>query len=547
MKLLPRHSSYLSRHPILAWCILVFVCFLPVLVMRDFSASNELRYINIVDEAISNGHFFAFTLQGEPYADKPPFYFWMLMLPRYLFGSHIMFFMSLISLLPAFGVIAIMDRWVRSELRMGVQERVFLAAILTISMMFIGPALVVRMDMLMTLFIVLALYTFYRMYKGEGNFAGQRYLLPLWVFLGLFTKGLVGLVVPPIAILCFLLWKKEGRSVGRYLGWRFWLVLGGLFALWIIGAYFEGGASYINNLLFHQTVDRAVKSFAHNRPFWFYLVAIWTAAAPYCLLLVPLFVVGCLRRTTPRASDIEVLFSIVVLSLFVELSSFSGKLPVYLLPLIPFMVYCVPFMTRRLGWSKWMEWALVVVPIILVVVCTAALVGLLLLRNTSLMAPLLDQFPFLCDGLVIGALVALLLGCCLALWVHFSQGNFRKSVIYTVVSIAVLVYIAGFDLPEINSWMGYGNLCRSIPPEASVATIYMHRPENMDYYLGREIQDYGKDPDAYLSDYREGKAPDVLVVKISRLSHSAALEEMVENWEGLSRRVGPFLVLISLD
>lgn len=43
--------------------------------MRDYTPNNELRYLSIIDEALRNGNFFTFTLDGEIYADKPPLSF----------------------------------------------------------------------------------------------------------------------------------------------------------------------------------------------------------------------------------------------------------------------------------------------------------------------------------------------------------------------------------------------------------------------------------------------------------------------------------------
>ena len=44
------------------------VALLPVMIFRDFSPRNELRYLTIVDEALSSGSFWTFTFEGEPYA-----------------------------------------------------------------------------------------------------------------------------------------------------------------------------------------------------------------------------------------------------------------------------------------------------------------------------------------------------------------------------------------------------------------------------------------------------------------------------------------------
>lgn len=68
--------------------ILVLLAFVPLMLLRDVTPNNELRYLSIADEAIRNGTLFAFTNHGLPYADKPPLYFWLLMAGKALFGRH---------------------------------------------------------------------------------------------------------------------------------------------------------------------------------------------------------------------------------------------------------------------------------------------------------------------------------------------------------------------------------------------------------------------------------------------------------------------------
>ena len=78
---------------------LLLLAVLPVLIFRDYTPSNELRYLSIVDEALRNGDIFTFTNHGIQYADKPPLYFWILMLGKWLLGNHAMWFASLFSFL----------------------------------------------------------------------------------------------------------------------------------------------------------------------------------------------------------------------------------------------------------------------------------------------------------------------------------------------------------------------------------------------------------------------------------------------------------------
>ena len=73
--------------------LFVFIALLPILLLRDFTPANELKYLSIAEEAIENGHIFAFYNHGVPYADKPPLYLWIVMLGKVLWGKHVMFFL----------------------------------------------------------------------------------------------------------------------------------------------------------------------------------------------------------------------------------------------------------------------------------------------------------------------------------------------------------------------------------------------------------------------------------------------------------------------
>ena len=235
-------NKIIEKYPIAAVCLFAFICLFPAMLLRDFTPSNELRYLSIADEAIADGNIFAFTNHGVPYADKPPLYFWIVMLCRLIFGHHSCFALSLFSLVPAFVIVNVMDKWVMSKAP--VADRMAAALMLLTCGMFLGTAVVLRMDMLMCMFIVLALRSFYRIYTGEDVSGKESWMLPVWTFMALFTKGPVGLIVPPLGILVFLVVKGKWRETGRYLGWKTWGVIAVLFALWILAAFLDGGKEY---------------------------------------------------------------------------------------------------------------------------------------------------------------------------------------------------------------------------------------------------------------------------------------------------------------
>lgn len=525
------------------------VCLLPMMAMRDFTPSNELRYLSIADEAIANGHLFAFYNHGIPYADKPPLYFWIVMLCRLLFGHHSCLALSMFSLIPAFAIVGIMDRWVMKG--KSAMNRMSVAGMTLTCVMFLGTMVVLRMDMLMCLFIVLALWTFYRMYTGEGSRRQDSLTLPLWIFLALFTKGPVGLLMPPLAIAVFLAVKRDWKGFRKYLGLKTWGIIAALSAVWLTCVWLEGGLEYINNLLFKQTVGRAVNAFTHARPFWFYLVTILWCLAPYTLLLIGSFMASLLpvrKAGAEKVSDLEILFLCTIISTAAMLSSFSSKLPIYLVPVLPFCVYLFPTVLDRIGERGWMRWSVGIFQILLL----CAGIATLLFLNGSVTIPaaacLLDEYSFAREAPVVNAVILLTLANAMGTWFLIK----RKTVNIPALLLSAGLFLAAFSasavLRDLNPYIGYGSICSRVPEGTDVATIFLHRPENIDVYTGRQITDFGDDP-AKLSEAVKAHIeltgenvgsgrPLTIITRTSRMETTPELQKLFS--EGTVIYAGPY-------
>lgn len=525
------------------------VCLLPMMAMRDFTPSNELRYLSIADEAIANGHLFAFYNHGIPYADKPPLYFWIVMLCRLLFGHHSCLALSMFSLIPAFAIVGIMDRWVMKG--KSAMNRMSVAGMTLTCVMFLGTMVVLRMEMLMCLFIVLALRTFYRMYTGEGSRCQDSLTLPLWIFLALFTKGPVGLLMPPLAIAVFLAVKRDWKGFRKYLGLKTWSIIAALSAVWLTCVWLEGGPEYINNLLFKQTVGRAVNAFTHARPFWFYLVTLLWCLAPYTLLLIGSFMASLLpvrKAGAEKSSDLEILFLCTIISTIAMLSSFSSKLPIYLVPVLPFCVYLFPTVLDRIGERGWMRWSVGIFQILLLCAGIATLLFLSGSVTIPAAACLLDEYSFAREAPVVNAVILLTLANAMGTWFLIK----RKSVNIPALLLSAGLFLAAFSasavLRDLNPYIGYGSICSRVPEGTDVATIFLHRPENIDVYTGRQITDFGDDP-AKLSEAVKahieltGKnvgpgRPLTIITRTSRMETTPELQKLFS--EGTVIYAGPY-------
>lgn len=457
--------------------LLWFIALLPVMILRDFTPDNELRYLSIVDEALLNGDIFTFTNQGEIYADKPPLYFWLMMAGKTLLGDHRMWFLSMLSFIPAVIIIMTMNKWIRKE-SSGNQTDATL--MLMTAGLFTGLAIIVRMDMLMCMFIVLSLYTFFKIYNGEAKKCDS-YLFPVYVFLALFSKGPVGILVPLVSTIAFLIYRRKVSTWRQYWGWKSLLILLLGCGIWFTGVYLESGREYLNNLLVHQTVGRGINSFHHKEPFFYYAISVWYSLAPWMFLSVGLIIAGVVRKKIQ--TEIERFFLVIILTTFVMLSVISSKLAVYLLPVFPFIIYLSVLLLRKFDEKNiWLRLSIALPAFIFI----GALPAIIYLAKT-------DETFFAGIPLVFAAAAVTTAIGMAVLHFLFAEKALRKSMRIMAFGILLTVFIGGLAIPQLNPYLGWNKLCEKaseIVQEKQISDYYVYgirRAESMDVFLRKDV------------------------------------------------------------
>lgn len=455
--------------------LLLLILFLPLLYFRDFTPNNELKYLSIADEAIRNGNIFTFTNHGLLYADKPPLYMWILISGKIIFGTHSMLFLGLFSLLPAFVILYIMDKWSRPfmEKRFRIPGQLMLMT----SGLFLGSAIVLRMDMLMCMFIVLSLYTFYRIFTNNYR-KRDKFLLPVYIFLALFSKGPIGLIIPIVTIFTFLIIKGRWKDFGKYLGGTQWLIIVLLSGLWLGGVYVENGKEYLHNLLIHQTIGRAVNSFQHKEPFYYYLKSVWYSLAPWSIFYISLLFTGLWKKLIQ--TDLEKLFLTTISITFIILSLFSSKLDIYLLPAFPFIAYLPMLLLPRIK-KRIIYFSLIIPAIALLFAFPAFFI-------------LKDKITT--EVTVLMYITAFLLSASAIVFFLFLY----KKKLYTAINcltggILLSIFIGSFSIPSLNPEIGFRDMCKQteqIARQENIQNFHFYKirsAENMDVYLDREIKE----------------------------------------------------------
>jgi 4-amino-4-deoxy-L-arabinose transferase-like glycosyltransferase len=310
--------------------LLILVLSLGAALALPITPIDETRYVSAAWEMWNTPSFLVPLLNGEPYSHKPPMLFWMMHAGWMLFGVNdfvprlIPGIFSLLSLILVY----------RISLRLWPQERKT-AAIATLILASIAIwdvwSVAIMFDMVLTFWILLGLLGTLR---AAAALRGGWWMLALGVAGGLLTKGpavLVYLLPIPLFRAC---WDVRRETPFR-VGWAL-AVLGAaglglaVALLWAIPAANQGGDVYGHAILWGQTADRVTASFAHRRPFWWYLPILPLFFFPW-ILFRPSF-----STLNLKSADLGTRFCIAWLGLpLLIFSMISGKQVHYLIPFVP--------------------------------------------------------------------------------------------------------------------------------------------------------------------------------------------------------------------
>ena len=300
------------------------------LLARPLIPIDETRYVSVAWEMWLRGDFLVPFKNGEPYSHKPPLMFWMFQAGWALFGVNDWWPRLVLPLFSAGALVLtfmLARRLWPQHAGLGGQATLVLVS----AQLWIVFSTSVMFD------VMLAFWVLFGMHGVLAASAGKRrgfVMLGVAIGMGVLTKGPVILLnLLPVTVLAP--WWHPGLKWGRWFGGVIVaLLLGTAIALlWAIPAGQAGGEAYRNAIFWGQTADRMVESFAHRRPFWWYLPLL-------PLLLFPWFVWPGLWKALAhhrRAGlDSGARFCLAwMLPVFIAFSFISGKQPHYLIPLFP--------------------------------------------------------------------------------------------------------------------------------------------------------------------------------------------------------------------
>ncbi len=124
---------------------------------------DEGRYAQIPREMLEAGEWIVPTLQSEPYLDKPPLFYWLVMLAYTCLGCH-EWAARLVPALALHGTVVLTYLFGRRLI--GERAAFWGALLLAVSPGFLGMGRLLLLDGLLTFWVTLALFALYRARPG---------------------------------------------------------------------------------------------------------------------------------------------------------------------------------------------------------------------------------------------------------------------------------------------------------------------------------------------------------------------------------------------
>ena len=246
----------------------LFLLLLVLAALRPLAVPDEGRYGEIGRWMLYSGDWLTPRLNGIPFFHKPPLLYWLEAALLALFGVNAW----AARLAPALHAALLLLTMYASVRRFATEALARRAVwMLGSSLTFLLGGQYVNHDMLVAAWIGVAIWCFALAFMhGEKPDAA----LARWGFvacaLGLLSKGLIGVALPGLVLLIWLVWTRQLKKIA-YLPWLSGLALFALIALpwfWYTEQQFPGMLDYMFG---KQQASRFSTTFFNNaRPWWFY-------------------------------------------------------------------------------------------------------------------------------------------------------------------------------------------------------------------------------------------------------------------------------------
>lgn len=311
------------------------ILYLSFLGARPLANPDEGRYTEIPREMLESGDFTTPRLNGVKYFEKPVLVYWITAAGIKMFGLN-EFGTRFWCAVFAIGGIVMTYLFARSA--HGRKTGIWSAITLGTSLLYMGLSQIVLLDMVVSVLISGALFSFLAASHLEKGTRKSWLLIGFYIFMALavLAKGLIGLVIPVAVIGIWIVIGNRWKEITSYRLFSGLLVFVLITTPWHVAVALEN-PDFLNFYFVHEHFLRYTTQI-HSRvePWWFFVPVVLGGFFPW-VIFVPQALTRCFSEGLRSVlQDRTVSFLLVWIGFVVFFFSISqSKLIPYFLPVFP--------------------------------------------------------------------------------------------------------------------------------------------------------------------------------------------------------------------
>lgn len=322
--------SPLAEHwPMLILGLLAAAVLLWGLGQRSLRDWDEAIYAQVSKEMVQSGEWLTLHYGYEPWYEKPPLLMWTTALFYQLFGVN-EFWSRAASAFS--GILLLIVTYLIGELIYGRWVGFLSAIILLSGYGFVRRSRLGMMDVTLTLFVFLAIYSYLRL--GSGS---QKWWYPLWASFGLaiLTKSWAAVIAPAATVVLLFVHGSVRAALGSRHFWQGLLLALAIVAPWHILMYVRHGPEFIDEYVVRHLIRRTSTALeGHVGGQFFYVGVLQRVFSPW-FYLMPFAVALAIRDNVDRPSQSCSLLTLLTIVFGVYTFVVKTKLAWYLFPVYP--------------------------------------------------------------------------------------------------------------------------------------------------------------------------------------------------------------------
>ena len=337
---------------------------------RKLVKPDEGRYAEIPREMVVTGDWTTPRLNELKYFEKPPLQYWATAVAYEVFGEH-QWTSRLWAALTGFA--GVLLAWFAGTRLFGRQAGIYAALLLGSSMLYSMMAHINTLDMGVTFFITLGIFSLLIAQKELRPVQRRNWMWLAWAGLALavLSKGLMGLILPGAALFLYSVFNRD-IIIWKRMHWFTGLVVFLLIAApWFV-LVIKANPEFFDRFFIYEHYTRfTTKVHGRYQPWYYFVPVLALGMLPWLFLMFDTLL-RTWKNTTQQAREFSPERFLLVWGVFIYFFfSISGsKLPSYLLPMFPALALLMgkqiaEMDSRRLFW--------LILPVLLV---AAILLGL---------------------------------------------------------------------------------------------------------------------------------------------------------------------------